>query len=293
MPVSVKNLAGALLRFSGILLLLRHLCLKHRVTIIYYHNPTPVVLEEHLKYVSPRYNIITVNTLLGAIRSKTWAELPPRSLVITLDDGHKGNFDLLLVFRKFKVVPTIYLCSQIVTTCRQFWWKKVDGNVDHYKRLSNRERLHKLRKTYGFQLEKEYPKDQRQALSRTEIVEMIGNFGFGSHTCFHPILTTCSDEECDNEIRQSKGEVTSISGQECKHFCYPNGSFSERESLYVKKAGYESARTCDVGWNSVNTDPYRLKAFGVADDASVNWLAAQVSGIACFLKHVLNGGSLR
>jgi hypothetical protein len=36
---------------------------------------------------------------------------------------------------------------------------------------------------------------------------------------------------------------------------------------------------CDVGWNDERTDPFRLKAFDIPDDASVTWLAAQLTGI--------------
>ena len=70
-----------------------------------------------------------------------------------------------------------------------------------------------------------------------------------------------------------------------EHFAYPNGDYGEREIEYVKKCGYKSARTIDCGWNSINTDPFKLKVTGVQDDASINKLCAQISGFFPILRY--------
>ncbi|HEX6489823.1 MAG TPA: GNAT family N-acetyltransferase, partial [Gaiellaceae bacterium] len=102
----------------------------------------------------------------------------------------------------------------------------------------------------------------------------------GSHTRFHPILPRCSDERAASEILDSKAEVEALTGRPCRHLAFPNGSYGERELRLARRAGYVSARSFDPGWNDSGTDRYRLRAFGVPDDSSVNRLAATLAGLA-------------
>jgi peptidoglycan/xylan/chitin deacetylase (PgdA/CDA1 family) len=157
--------------------------------------------------------------------------------------------------------------------------------------LPHRKRLEILRQRFGFTPTTEYPEEGQQALSAVEIAELAGCVDFESHTCFHPSLVTCSDEECEAELRESKRDLEKLLGRECRHFSYPNGDYSEREVRLARAVGYLSTRTVDVGWNDVRTDPFRLRITGVTDDASIHLLAAQLSGITMYLRY-LKAGSL-
>jgi hypothetical protein len=55
------------------------------------------------------------------------------------------------------------------------------------------------------------------------------------------------------------------------------------------EAGYVSARTVDIGWNGPDSDPYRLKVVGITDDASINYLVCQLSGIPAYVQYLLRG----
>ncbi len=116
---------------------------------------------------------------------------------------------------------------------------------------------------------------------------------FQSHSLFHPILTICSDDEYRRETFQSKKDIEALLGKECKHFSYPNGGYTEREIKFTKDAGYLSARTLDIGWNNLDTDLYRLNVMSISDDASLNLLIAQMSGITGYLRHLMKGSLTR
>ncbi|MFC1738961.1 polysaccharide deacetylase family protein [Planctomycetota bacterium] len=267
----IREILAILFRLSGIFFLIREIFCKNRVTIVFYHNPEPKIFKRHIEYLSRRYNFISLNRAVKAIRRKDWSDIPPKSLVITIDDGHKGNFDLLPVFKEFKVIPTIYICSQIVGTYRHFWFESGDQrSMPELMKCPNQEMLKRLERQSGFQPTKEYPKEQRHALSREEIDLMRNYVDFQVHTRFHPILTKCSQNECEEEIADAKKEVEEMIGRKCKYFPYPRGAYSDREIELVKKAKYASARTCDVGWNDAKTNPYKLKTIAVPDDASIH-----------------------
>jgi len=283
----LKEIVVFLVKYSGLPFFIRTYIAKKRVSISVYHDPKPDVLEKHLNYLSKRYNFITLDCLVNAIYSRNWAGMPSNSLVITLDDGPKGNYSLLQVFKRYNVTPTIYICSQIVNSSRHYWFKAKNIEPDRFKKLSNSHRLRALNESLGFNPVKEY--DERQALNQDEIMRMKDIVDFQSHSCFHPILTTCDDDECKREIVQSKTDMEAFSKEECKHFAYPNGDYTEREITLVRKAGYLSARTIDVGWNHQNSNPYELKAQVITDNASVNLLIAQLNGITQYLRCFLKG----
>ena len=281
--------AAIALRCSGLPWLVRKALGRNRACVVIYHAPAPDVLDRHLAYLARRFNFLPFGDLVDAIHARDWSAIPPRALVVTLDDGHRSNADLLPVFRKYGVRPTIYLCSQVAGTLRHFWFRESAGEWDRYKALPQAERLRKLEAATGFQPIRDYPADSRQALSTDEIRAMRPWVDFQSHSRFHPILTTCTDSECWEEVERSREEVKELVGRRCEHFSYPNGDYLERELDYVRKAGYRSARSIDLGWNDVNTDPYRLRVQGIADDASISMLSVQLSGVPNYLWRLTRG----
>ena len=131
---------------------------------------------------------------------------------------------------------------------------------------------------------------QRQALSQSEMVAMIeAGVDFQGHTRLHPILTTCTDQECWAETATAKTELEQLLQQPVTHFAYPNGDYGPREIAYLQQAGYRSGRTIDVGWNDRRASRYALKAMVISDDASVNEMVAQLCGLLPYLRYLRQG----
>ena len=263
-------------RWSGVPQLVGSTLTRRRVAILVYHDPPPEVLDRHLRFLRRRHAIVPLDLVADALHARDWSRLPPRSVVVTLDDGHRGNFALLDVFGRHGVTPTIYLCTGIVGTRRHFWWTAEGIAAEPLKRRPNEERTALLERA-GFAETAEH--DDRQALTQAEVEAMVERVDFGAHTRFHPILTQCTEERAREEIERSTVEVAALTGQGCRHFSYPNGDHGPREVALVRGAGCVSARTIEMGWNGPKADPFRLRAIGVPDRASVNQLAARLGGI--------------
>jgi len=279
-----REATAALLRVSGAPWLLRRAHRRGRATILFYHDPKPAVLDAHLAFLRRHYHLTTLDAIVRSVEQRDPAAIPDNALALTFDDGHRGNHALLPVFRRHGVVPTIYLCSQIVGTARRFWFQLPGVNPDPYKRLGNAERLAALARDAGFENTREYPLAERQALSDREIEEMAPYVDFQVHTRFHPLLPRCTDEEAWEEIAGSKRELEKRLGRECRHFCYPNGDWSDRDAELARRAGFASARTTQLGWARADSDLFRLPCFGITDTASVRILAAQLSGIPSYIR---------
>jgi peptidoglycan/xylan/chitin deacetylase (PgdA/CDA1 family) len=269
---------------SGIAAAIWRLFWRDRVAVMLYHDPSPETLDAHLTYLKTICDIVPFSAASQPGNGR-------RRAAITLDDGHVRNADLLPVFIKHQVRPTIFICSSIVGHRRMHWWLHPGAShegVERLKRLANDERLGTLQ-AHGFQQDCA-AEDEPSGLSAEQIEAMRPYVDFQSHTRFHPILTRCSDDLCFEELAGSKEEIERMLGGTCEHFAYPNGDYGEREIAMVKAGGYRSARTCDLGWNDHKTDPFVLKAFDIPDDSTVEWFKTQLTGITLYVRYLRQGG---
>lgn len=274
----MKQSLARLIRFSGLPVLVRETICRKRATIVVYHDPAPEVFEAHLAYLVKRFRIIPLEQLVEAIEQRDWKRIPPKSLCITFDDGHRRNFELLDLVKKYKVPITGYVCSGIVDTMRHYWFLDFADRADGFKSLPNQVRLQRMAAENGYRPEADYA--DRQALSKDEMLEMGGHgVDFQSHTVFHPILVACSDEECWREVSESKRALEDLLGDPVDHFAYPNGDYGEREVAYMQQAGYRSARTVEAGWNGPETNLYALKSMVVSDNSSLEQMITQLHGL--------------
>jgi peptidoglycan/xylan/chitin deacetylase (PgdA/CDA1 family) len=284
----LKEAAAFLFRMSGANLFIREIVCKRRVTILVYHNQKSNLFERHMRYLSKHYRFLPLDVLVQAIQSKDWSTIPPKSIVITFDDGFKENYLLRDSFKKYSIQPTIYLCSGIINTKRKFWFNSGVPNHRGLIGVANKKRLKILKRQIGFEERDEY--SVRDALDLNELRALGPYVDFQAHSEFHPILTTCLDEECTDEIRNSKKSLEEILGREITHFSYPNGDYSEREMRLLEILGFKSGRTIDCGWNDVTTNPFRLKAMVIDKEyRSINKFCAQVGGFFPFLRYLRHG----
>lgn len=264
---ATRRFIFGLVRWSGIAFLLRETVQRTRTAILLYHDIGPEALDLHLSVLGKRYRFISLRDYVAALRSGRAASLPPKSMVITLDDGLRGNYALLEVFRKHHVKPTIFICSGIVGTNRRFWWTAVESHdeIERLKRVPDEARLEALA-SLGYDENASFP--ERCALSSAEITEMRDAVDFQPHAVLHPVLNQCSDRRSRREILDSKKMLEREFGLDIYAFAFPNGDYSEREVDYVRNAGYQCAVTVEIGLNDIHTDPFRLKRVCMPEAAS-------------------------
>lgn len=274
------------LRYSGIAWLWREAVQRNKVTFLLFHDMSASDAERNFTYIKRHYNIINLNDYLSAVKNGT--SLPHKAVVITFDDGHISNYDMLPIIQKLQIPVTIFLCSGIVGTHRHFWFRhnqEVKENVEPFKRMPNGQRLEEL-KAYGFEQQKEYP--DIQVLTTKQIEEMKPWVDFQSHTCFHPILPQCDDATAELEIKESKRQLEETFGLTINALSYPNGDYSERDIRLAQEAGYKCGITVDSGYNDMKTALFRLKRFSVNDAKSTTELMVKASGCYALLKHRLH-----
>lgn len=276
-----------MLTLTGIPWILRELTHRNKVTILLFHAPTQQLARKQLLILKKKYNIIPLSQYIDALENNTTKILPPKSLVITYDDGVKENLLLKEILEEHNIAITIFLCSSIVGSNRHYWWTALPEGTSStdLENMSNDSRLAILENN-KFLPTKDY--DNRQALSKNEIDLLSPFVDFQSHTCFHPNLPQCTDDQSYTEIKHSKTELESKLAHKIYAIAFPNGAYSDREIKFVQDAGYRCSLTTQIGFNSLTEDKFRLKRIDILDTANANEVIVKASGAWHLLKTVIS-----
>jgi len=142
----VKLLLAWLTFYSGFLNL--YLYLRRKLsslpdfTILMYHQvldaesdsenhflPGMVTLEntfdKQMRYLKKHSNVISLDALIGYLKDKE--NLPPRSIIITFDDGWRDNYLFAFpILKKYQLPATIFLSTDYIGTSKMFWFHVVN-----------------------------------------------------------------------------------------------------------------------------------------------------------------------
>jgi len=288
---SAFNKAKTAIGLTGLPLAVSRFTSHRKVVMLCYHNPTRSLFESHVSWLKQHFDPISFALFIKAVRERDRSILPPRPLVVTLDDGWKANVELIAVLVKYSFPILIYLTAGIIGTSRRFWWlavKEKCGDPQPLKRLPSHEFFKVLHDRFAYDPEKEYP--ERCALSWDEVYRLrkTGLVEFGSHSVTHQILTNCPDDMAWKEIVESKHMLECKLDEPIIHFGYPNGNYSPREKEMLQAAGYATGRTNRVGWVNINTatNLYDLATLRMPDNDNIPQLSYALAGFDVLRKNL-------
>ena len=235
--------------------------------VIMYHRFGPQApyistedLEIHLRYIRESFNPISLDELLAMLVAGK--KPPPRSVVLTVDDGYRDFLKVAYpVLCQYQVPATVFVVSNFMHGDFWLWFDRLRYIFDHAPgpdfqvegpdglvrlRLDSPESRHaawdtvmtrclrlvpSARDAYVAACEgvsgvkvPAGPTGSYAPLSAADILEMDPRIvQIGSHTRSHPILSGCSDAEVVAEIAGSKADIEAAIGRRVASFCYPNG----------------------------------------------------------------------
>ena len=262
----------------------------HRLTVLAYHrvselgeafatyrrtvSASPSGFSEQLAFLSRHCNVVSLAQVIAAVDES--AVLPPRSVLITFDDGYRDNVRTALpLLEAHGMGATVFLATDYVGTGRPFFWD-LAANLFHRTRLASAtlpflgprhwasraggsalaeefvERVKRLSNDARDRALTELAEALRCTLSRADFdglyltwedVRQGAKRGleFGSHTRSHAILPGLPVEQVKEELVASKARIERELQREVTAFAYPNGSCNRVVETLVKEAGYKLA----------------------------------------------------
>ena len=232
--------------------------------------------------------------------------LPPGSVLVTFDDGHRSILENALPILRARGIPAaVYVVAGLLDTDEPFWWDEVEalvhngGQTEHaagglssedvvraLKRLSNVQRLAAIEQ---LRLTARKPAPRVLQLRREELpVLEEGGITVGNHTLTHPCLHQCDVQTIRHEMAASQEILTEALGHAPRTLAYPNGDHDPRVRQAAEDAGFEAAFLFDHRLSAnPPTDPLRISRLRVDSTTSMDRFKIILSGLHPAMHHFL------
>jgi peptidoglycan/xylan/chitin deacetylase (PgdA/CDA1 family) len=197
----------------------------------------------HMRLLSLlRFNVLPYGEFARSIRDGRLP--PPRTAVLTIDDGYVDNRDIAAaILEHHGFGATIFLVSGRL------------GAVNDWSDAA--------------------PLRGRELLSVQQL-DLLRERGieFGAHTRTHPSLPDVADETLAEEVESSRLELERAVRTPIRNFAYPYGRLDGRTVAAVQRAGFLSACTTEPRLARLDDDPLMIPRLEIkGGDSLLRFLA--------------------
>ena len=278
---------------------------SRRLAVLAYHAiEDPERFEEHADLIRRDMAALSQEEAIAAIRGVRGG-LPPRSVLITFDDGHRSVLDVAMPILRERGLPAVvFVVPGLLDTTRMLWTAEVAslaaransrasaGEVGRIvrtlKRLPDDERLGAIEQMRSH--------DRVEGLStlqlRREELPTLESAGIaiGNHSLTHPCLSRCTNTKIWHEVQEAHDVITSAIGHPPTTFAYPDGDCDARVRQIVEASGYEAAFLFDHRLSRTPApDRFAVSRIRVNSKASAERFQILVNGLHS-AAHRLRGG---
>jgi len=91
------------------------------------------IFRAQIKYITKNYNVISLEQYINYCNKKE--ELPPKSIIITIDDGYKSNYTISFpIFKEFDIPATIFLTTDFIDNKKFLWVDRLEYAINNTKK---------------------------------------------------------------------------------------------------------------------------------------------------------------
>jgi peptidoglycan/xylan/chitin deacetylase (PgdA/CDA1 family) len=268
----------------------------------------PEAFAEQMRWLRERCHVVSMEEVLAAVERR--GGLPPRSVLVTFDDGYRDfGTRAWPVLRGLGLPVTLFVPTAFPgDPGRWFWWERLHHALLHTARRRSlvtpvgslaldsaatreqaytRLRAHVKRMPHAEALEwveaacRELatpPPPPPAILSWDELRELAGQgVTIGSHTRTHPLLTRIARSQAQAEIACSLSDLKRELGRVLPVLAYPGGAHDPDVVRITAEAGYRLAFTTTRGLNRLErVHPLELRRINVGRSTSLGLLRAQL-----------------
>jgi len=252
------NKNKSLLLIVVLLFLLIHICYQNTfrtgnivyaeetiIPILAYHNFTKdegssyvmniVEFEKQMDYLSAHnYSVISLSELLKKLRT---GQLPPKPIVITIDDGFKSTYTLAYpVLKKYNFPATLFLYTNFIEkNVYSLTWGEIREMTKNNIEIDS------------------------HTLSHCNLLKYKKNENYETYLA-----------RIRKEIFLSKEILESKIGRKVKFFAYPYGAYSSTIKDLAIQAGYEGVLNANSMNNTLTADSFSLNRQIIFGQSSLN-----------------------
>ena len=277
----------------------------------FFQGLPPRFLREQLAYLTRHYEIITLSTLVACIEEGR--QPPPRSVVLTFDDGFRDNVENALpVLEEFAVPATVFVVTQSLTDGRLPWSQRLGYLFQHTEAIELQHDLlgpdpvavsddDQRRRAYARMMRQLMPLER---VPRDAVIDelvaaldlepptdrmmtwqdardlLASGHEIGSHTYSHALLGQVPSTEAKWELERAMYDLEEHLGLGRPTFCFPAGSTTPALPALVRELGYRSCFVPNKGLRlnrPADVDAFSLVRVGLPNAAGTH-LEAELDG---------------
>lgn len=312
-----KDVAKKLFVFCGALRLALRLAVPG-VVILRYHSvhdrpeqyastigcdsihATPI-FERQMELIARRFSPVSMDDVLLFLKNEK--SLPPRAVLVTLDDGYRDNFQIAApILNRFGIPGSFYVLVDSVDRSKAPWYCRLrhmfftsrsrnwrdptTGMVreltDSHSRDAAFLNVADFCAKSSAMVREELIRDEQNSLDpepfpaesdlmmnwdEARVLVKSGHI-VGSHTMTHPNLAHVSADDARRELTDSKHKLEKELGQTVRHFSYPHPAlypqWNETTLRVTEELGYSTAVTTTSGAVRADAHPLALPRTYVA-----------------------------
>lgn len=171
--------------------------------------------------------------------------LPPKSVLITFDDGYADNFLAFEELAKRNLKATWFVVTKDLGQMSSW----IDENAPSYLLLT--------------------PAQLREMQD--------ANMEIGSHTHTHCRLTQASTQQIYEELNHSKAYLSDLLNKPVTSFAYPYGLYNSSVLSATQSAGYQVAFTTRSGFGLVDNNSLEVRRISIMADDSLSIFARKLA----------------
>jgi len=278
---------------------------EYPLSILYYHhvfatkNPYHLddldaqEFDQQIEFLSKHFNLLSLEQAIQLLIEK---KLPPKSLVITFDDGYLDNYTTAApILEKHKCPATFFVATQGVEK-GYLWNDAIEQSLKNTKVktiskgiigkaisiTTNNEKIsafHQLVSSLKF-ISNEKRSDKIQQLSQelevSEYSQTMMNeeqildlnkrgFTIGAHTHSHTILSTETNKNSQTELLANKQSLEQIIDEPVTFLAFPNGlygrDYKQQHCDLAQELGFTAAFSTNDGGAVNSTNVYQIPRF--------------------------------
>jgi peptidoglycan/xylan/chitin deacetylase (PgdA/CDA1 family) len=255
----------------------------------------------HLEYITRHFTPMSLSNMVDAALGER--TLPPRPVIVTVDDGYADFFDIAYpLLCRYRVPACVFVVSAFVEGRDWAWYDKMryilresslptlqieTGGVSRVFPLrtpADREAAWQHLATEGLSMtiaarnrrivemagaaDVDVPAAVPEDFRSSSVDELRGMdpdlVEIGGHTETHPILSHCSDDELECEIVTSRAHLQRLLDRPIDMFCYPNGGPADFDARAVREVARAGYRAATmVGGGPCSLSRVRERPFEI------------------------------
>jgi peptidoglycan/xylan/chitin deacetylase (PgdA/CDA1 family) len=272
-------------------------------------SASPDEFREQMAYLATYCQVISIHDVLASLKSRNKRDFPPRSVLVTFDDGYCDfEEEAWPILQKYKIPATLFVPTAYPDHPEQtFWWN------DLYQALQNTNHKEGLNTPIGrfflsdaasrnqaYQSLKNHMKTREHAETISTVGELCSVLGvrpamnsimgwnslrklsregltIGAHTRTHPLLNRISMDTAREEVIGSIDDLKREIGATLPIFAYPSGEYNSDVVSMLEGEGVALAFTTKRGINKINRlNPLLIQRINVGGKTSMPVLRAQL-----------------